>query len=106
MPTDIDPRVILDTPMDQNDSGATTIRGYLVALLAEVWEHGEGFSGKRPFGTSGWHWDLYAALIKAGHIPGRFDEYGDVEDADNKAGDKLIAAAIRALDAPTEKTDG
>lgn len=67
---------ILDTPMEPNDSGATTVRGYLIALLAAVWEHGEDFSGKRPFGNSGWTWDLYGALVKAGHIDGTFDEDG------------------------------
>jgi len=103
--TEIEPRIILDTPMDPNDSGATTIRGYLIALLAEVWEHGEGFSGKRPFGNSGWHWDLHGALVKAGHITGRFDADGYIEDADGTAGDALIAAAIKALDAPETPGD-
>lgn len=102
---DLDPRTILDTPMADNDAGASTIRGYLVALLAAVWDRHEYFSGKYAFGNSGWHWDLYAALIKAGHIPGRFDEYGDVEDADRPAGDRLIAAAIQALGAPVEDDD-
>lgn len=94
---DIDSRTILDTPMEPNDSGATTIRGYLVALLAAVWDQSEGFSGKRPFGNSGWDWDLYGALVKAGHINGRFDEDGYIEDVDEQTGDRLIRAAIQAL---------
>lgn len=106
MSADIEPRIILDTPMSDNDSGAITIRGYLVALLAAVWTEGEGFSGKRPFGNSGWHWDLYGALVKAGHITGRFDEDGYVEDADGRAGDDLIAAAIKALDVPEDARPG
>jgi len=92
-----DPRTVLDTPMGDNDANADTIRDYLVCLLADVWKHGEGFNGKRPFGNSGWEWELYAALVKAGHITGRFDEDGFIEDADRQAGDALVAAAIESL---------
>ncbi len=87
---------ILDTPMEVNDAEAATIREYLVALAAGVWNQGEGFSGKRPFGSSGWEWDLYDALVTAGHITGTVDSRGTV-DADRSAGDRLIAAAIQAL---------
>lgn len=91
------PAQILATTMEPNDSDATTIRGYLVALLDALWRHGEGFSGKRPFGNSGWHWDVYAALAKAGHIRGTFDEDGYLDDADETTGDRLIRSAIQAL---------
>lgn len=105
--TDLDPRTILDTPMPAgNDAGATTIRGYLVRLLAEFWEYGEGFSGKRPFGNSGWEWEPLGALAKAGHITGVFDTDGYVEDLDQEAGSRLIAAAIQFLGAPEEEADG
>jgi hypothetical protein len=97
MPDQPTPAQILATPMDANDAHATTIRGYLVALLTELWKDGEGFSGKRPFGSSGWEVELYAALARAGHIAGRFDDDGWLEDTDEAAGDKLIAAAIQAL---------
>lgn len=46
---------ILDTPMQENDADAATIRDYLKALLLRLWEQGEGFDGKRPFGNSGWN---------------------------------------------------
>lgn len=90
-------RQILNVPMADDDSGATTIRGYLVALAAAVWREGEGFSGKRPFGNSGWAWDVFAALVKANQIEGTFDEYGGLDDADTEKGNELIEAAIRAL---------
>lgn len=93
------PQQILDLPMENNDSGADTVRGYLVALLAEVWEHAESFSGKRPFGNSGWDWDLMLPLVKAGYITGKVDEDGYLDDCDDRAGQKLIAAAILALGA-------
>lgn len=91
------PEQVLALPMEANDSGADTVRGYLVALLAEVWEHTEGFSGKRPFGNSGWDWDLMLPLIKAAFITGTLDEDGYIEDCDDRAGKKLIADAIRHL---------
>lgn len=88
---------ILDTPMPENDANAFTVRGYLVALLAVVWDEGGDFSGKRPFGNSGWTYDLYGALAKAGHIEGTFDEDGYVNDVDTAKGRELISAAIQAL---------
>ncbi len=91
------PQQVLDCPMEPNDSGADTIRGYLVALLATLWREEEGFSGKRPFGNSDWPCDLYLPLVKAGFITGRLDEDGYLEDFDSRAGDALIASAIKAL---------
>lgn len=96
--TGVDPRTVLNLPMQQpNDADTATVRGYLVALLAELWREGEGFSGKRPFGNSGWDYDLYEPLIRADLIRGGFDEDGYVEDVDSEAGDRLIAAAIQEL---------
>jgi len=74
-----------------------TIRDYLVALAAEVWNAGEGFSGKRPFGNSGWESDVYLPLVKAGVITGKIGEDGWLEDCDEEAGDKVIKDAIRRL---------
>jgi hypothetical protein len=90
-------RQVLDVAIEGDDSGATTIRGYLVALAAAVWDEVDGFSGKRPFGNSGWTWDVHAALAKAGLIEGRFDEYGGLDHADTEKGDALIRSALRAL---------
>ncbi|MBF6277015.1 hypothetical protein [Nocardia nova] len=93
------PAQILATPMhgENNDAEADTIRGYLIALLATLWREEEGFSGKRPFGNSGWRFDLYAALGHAGHIRASFDDDGYLEDVDAIVGDRLIATAIEAL---------
>lgn len=100
MAEELTPAQILDLPMGDNDSGARTIRGYLVELLLTVWRKGEGFSGKRPFGSSCWEWDLYAALACAGVITATFDEDGFIDDmsADQRLrADRLIASAIEAL---------
>lgn len=88
---------ILDIPMQPNDSGAETIKGYLKALLTELWSEGEGFSGKRPFGNSGWEYDLYKALITAKVVKGKLDEDGYLDSVDNKAANKLIFEAIDSL---------
>lgn len=88
---------ILDIDMEPNDSGADTIRGYLVGLAYQVWVEDEGFSGKRPFGNSDWKYDVYKALIDAGVVNGTLDEYGYIENFDEEAADKLILSAIVAL---------
>jgi hypothetical protein len=93
----MDAKEILDIPMADNDSGENTIRAYLKALLFALWGEGESFSGKRPFGNSGWDWDLYKALIAAKAIPGEMDEDGDISTVDEAAGRKAIHAAIAAL---------
>lgn len=88
---------VLDLPLRGNIEGATTIREYLCNLLLTLWDEGEGFSGKRPFGNSGWDYDLLEPLLKAGLIEGKFDENGYVDEMDEKAGNDLIRAAIRRL---------
>jgi hypothetical protein len=97
------PQQVLDLPLPQNDSGAGSVRGYLVALLTEVWTEGEGFSGKRPFGNSGWQSDFYVPMIRAGIIAGEIDEDGYLDSLTSEAEDQadaLILAAIKALGEP------
>lgn len=96
----INPQSILDLPLESNDAEAATVREYLINLLLAVWDEGEGFNGKRPFGNSGWEMDLIVPLITAGIIPGILDEDGyldhlDVED--EKYGMRLIQSAIISL---------
>ena len=74
--------------------GRVTIREYLKQLLLTLWREEEGFSGKRPFGNSGWQWDVYIPLVKAGHLPGTVDEDDFLETFDKRDGDKLMAALI------------
>lgn len=54
-----------------------TIRGYFKAMLDKLWEQGEGFSGKRPFGNSGWEADLQRPLVLAGVIDGTIAIYNE-----------------------------
>lgn len=101
----VDIQAVLDCPMQENDSGAYTIKGYLKALLFTLWDEEEGFSGKRPFGNSGWTSDLATALVKGKFIKGRIHsemEDGEIvneylDDADYPSMNKLIQRAIEAL---------
>ena len=89
--------VILDLPMKPNDAEASTVREYLIALLKEVWTQEEGFSGKRPFGNSGWQWDLYEPLVRAGVVWGTFDSDGYLGEVDTAAAHDVILDAIGHL---------
>jgi hypothetical protein len=88
---------VLDLPLGENDSGANTVRGYLLRLLLVLWDEQDGFSGKRPFGNSGWDYDLYKPLIEAGLVDGKFDEDGYIEEVDGRAAKRLIEDSITAL---------
>jgi hypothetical protein len=92
---------ILALPMDPEHHSAPchvdTVRGYLAALLAELWCDGEGFSGKRPFGDSGWESELYYPLIRAGVVAGSLDPDGYLDEVDSHTADEKIALAIEAL---------
>lgn len=92
--------LILGLPMRDNDSGERTIRGYLIALLRQVWREQDGFSGKRPFGNSDWTSDLYLALVDGGIILATLHPDGDLDALTKEQvdfADQLIDAAICAL---------
>lgn len=88
---------ILDIPMQDNDAKASTIKDYLKALLYTLYNEGEGFSGKRPFGNSGWEFEMYIALIKAGVVEGALTEDGYLDHVDTSQADNLIFEAIESL---------
>lgn len=95
------PQQILATPMepDANTAGASTIGGYLIKLLATLWDEQELFNGKRPFGMSSWDGELTIALLMAGYLEGTQDEdgYWDWTSEQGTRGDRLIRAAIESL---------
>lgn len=97
------PREVLDLPIGDTYTGATTVRGYLVALLATLWDAGEGFSGKRPFGDSSWEYDLYIPLAKAGLIRMELDDDDcptTFTREEKDRANKLIRDAIYCLEHP------
>lgn len=78
---------ILAIPMDQNDAQAEDIGDYLKELLMTLWESGEGFDARRPFGKLGWEYDLKKAVMKAGLV-----------DNDSEANDAVFAVIEAAFD--------
>lgn len=74
-----------------------TIREYLIELLYTLWNEGEDFSGKRPFGNSGWEFYLYEVLLKHKVVGGSSDEDGYIESIDRKKADKIIFEVIKSL---------
>lgn len=71
--------------------GDMTVREYLCALLSTLWNEGEGFSGKRPFGNSGWEFGIFKVLIREGAVEGSLDEDGYIEDMNGEAQKKANA---------------
>jgi len=97
--TNLTPQQILAIPMQDNDAKAKTIYQYLQAISRRVWIESEGFSGKRPFGNSGWEHDLYIALAKAGAIQSEYDEeIEEFTDYDTSTADILINQALDFLE--------
>lgn len=98
---------LLDLPMRSRDfDEPLTIGQYFKGLLLELWVEGERFSGKRPLGNSGWEFDLYAALVRAGRIEGKFDEDECLDDCDTEAGDRLIREAIEGVILASGRAEG
>lgn len=95
---------LLNLEVRPNGSGAITVRGYLLTLLAKLWVEGESFNAKRPFGNSGWEREVVPEMIAAGLVAGLLDEDGEVATADYSAVDELVLAAIDSLDAPRVTT--
>lgn len=97
----IDPSSILGLKFKSSDlNKRVTVRQFLSLLLERLWDEGEGFSGKRPFGSSGWKSDLEVAFIKAKIIEGSLDEYGYIEDSDTPEFDRIMLEVIKALSCP------
>ena len=88
---------VLDLLMQKNDAEALTIRGYLKALLKELWVEQECFSGKRPFGNSGWTAELEMALVNANRIRGKINSDGYLDSADSAQAHIVILKAIDQL---------
>lgn len=88
---------VLDLPMDDNDANAATIRGYFKAQLRALWTEQECFNGKRPFGSSGWDYDLDRALIRGGRVAGTIDDDDDYEGENREEINRVIMDAINAL---------
>jgi hypothetical protein len=86
----------LEIRFDSDAGDDLTVREYLRTLLTTLWEEEEGFSGKRPFGNSGWKYELYRPLIAAGLIEGgTLDSEGYVDSVGN--GEEYVNDLILAM---------
>lgn len=54
-----------------------TVKEFFVELLTTLFRKKECFSGKRPFGNSGWDYDLAVCFVKNKVIPGSIEDLGD-----------------------------
>ena len=78
-----------------------TLREYFKRLLYTLWEESDGFSGKRPFGNSGWQLDIIYVLLEEGYISGSltYSEDGYVQKAEynREEAHKFISDLIVSL---------
>lgn len=88
---------VLTAKVESMDLEETTIGRYFIELLYALWDREEGFSGKRPFGSSGWQYDIYASLIRNGYIEGELDSDGYVEDFDRDEAKEFVLDLIDNL---------
>ena len=93
----------LKIPMGENDAEANTVGEYLMALLQlllTLWQEAERFSGKRPFGNSGWEYELHYALAEAGVIKATFyeeEDWKELDEYDEKEANAIIQKALDEL---------
>lgn len=92
----------LDIVFEHRDLGAPiTIREFFRYLLATLWVEEDGFSGKRPWGNSGWQFDVIYALIEHGYLKGsvEYDEDGYVQEStyDREEAEQYICALIAQM---------
>jgi len=87
----------LEVRFDSDIGDDLTVRDYLRDLLMTLWEKGEEFSGKRPFGNSGWKYELYRPLIAGGFIPGTLDDDGYVNTVDEEFATNYVRDLIMTV---------
>lgn len=96
-PTDeqLDAALLLRFDSDAGDE--LTMLEYFEQLLQTLWDEGEGFSGKRPFGNSGWQGEVIQALAAAELVKNETRE-------EERAAELFVCAMItRAFDLASDK---
>jgi hypothetical protein len=91
---------VLDYPMAENDAGEENLRGYLNKLFFSLLDEGEGFNSKRPFGNSGWQYEIYQHLVRWDVIDGELDEDGGLMDFNREHADEFINDLLAYLMGP------
>jgi hypothetical protein len=96
VPTDKGLEAALEVRFDSDAGDQLTVRDYLCELLMRLWKEGDSFNARYPFGNSGWEYEVYKPLVKAGFIAGELDEFGDllVTGFDPKAAHSFVRKLI------------
>jgi hypothetical protein len=81
---------LLALPLSPQESGSTTVRSYLAALLAVTWR--DYYAGRKPGARTSHQDAVYAAIARAGFVAAATDDSSGAADA-------LILAAIERLGA-------
>jgi hypothetical protein len=89
----------LEVRFDSDAGDNLTVREYLRILLDTLWVEEEGFSGKRPFGNSGWKYELYEPLVRDGFLPGEVEDGRHFPDSYEDA-DQYVRLLIQAMTRP------
>lgn len=92
-------KIILNARIKEEDSGAESLKDFFKKMLQAVFDEDEGFSGKRPFGNSGWQYGLAIELVRAGVLDGTFTEEDGFPEAkfDWAEYNRVIKLAIESL---------
>ena len=89
----------LNLRFDSDAGNNLTLRQYFEKLLITLWKEGEGFSGKQPFGNSGWKYDIFSLLSENGFIPnGESKGYdGQFIEINEKEADDFVMELIKEV---------
>lgn len=86
----------LDTYIFSDASNSIiTIREHLYELFSDLFHQGEFFNSTRPWGNSGWQFDVYTALIREGILPGMLDSEGFLNKCDEDECKKFVIEMIK-----------
>ena len=66
------------------------LKDFLYGLNELLLEDPDSFSGKRPYGNSGWKFEIYKTFIKAGLVPGKIDSAGYLKYVDKLEAYKFL----------------
>ena len=97
----MDSKQILALEFHSNDLDKDiTVKDFMKELLSTLFKEMECFSGKRPFGNSGWEYDMAICFVKNKIISGTIEDLGDGDidiDFDSNDFDKMIQKIISDL---------
>ena len=79
------PQFVIQLPMHpDNDAEAKNFGEYLSKLFIKLIEEQEYFGSKRPFGNSGWKYDIIRFLVSFELIEGKIEEDSVVDYDDEE----------------------